>query len=117
MSYDSFKNFLENCNCTTTQKDSAITSSLFSSNFKAGPFTLSENDGYKFIRTIKVEKYTDKTQTFAQEGTYLSTLYHVDVSIYWPKKGSKIDDCYESYGDGSSCNLVQIPLVRSNRAF
>lgn len=121
MSYDSFKSFVEGCGCvgdSATKKDSAISSTLFGSNFKAGPFTLSENDGYKFIRTISVEKYSDKTQTYAQPGTYLSTLYHVTISVYWPKKGhGDITDCFDNYDDGSKCNFVQVPLVRSNRAY
>lgn len=121
MSYDSFKSFVEGCGCvgdSATKKDSAITSTLFGKDFQAGPFTLSDGDGYKFIRTVKVEKYSDKTQTYTQPGTYLSTLYHVTVSVYWPKKGNgDISDCFNNYGDGSKCNVVQIPLVRSNRAY
>ena len=124
MSYDSFKKFVEECGCvgySNDQEDSGMTS-LFGTNFKPGPFTLSENDGYKFIRSVSVEKYTDKTKAYAMPGTYLSTLYHVTVNVYWPKKlkdgqTSVPDNCKNDYGDGSNCNKLAIPLVRSNRSY
>lgn len=121
MSYDSFAKFVAECGCvgdedSHTIKDSNM-SSLFSSDFKPSPFNLSSGDGYKFFRTLNVVKYTDKSQTYAINGTYLSTLYHVTVSVYWPKKGYGGDDVDCTSFNDSKCNVVQIPLVRSNRAY
>ena len=118
MSAETFDNLIKNSGALgSTKEDSDITPSLFTSNFKKGPFTISEGDGYKFIRTVRIEKYTDRTSTFAPEESYLATLYHVEIGVYWPKRGSgNIDDCYKDRAN-PGCNQLLIPLVRSNRAY
>lgn len=119
MSADSFKKLVEESNALNAdKKDSEITQSLFSNDFKHGPFTISDGDGYKFVRIISIEKYTTKTQTYAQDESYLSTLYHVEVGVYWPKRGhGDVADCYEQRSDTAKCNSLRIPIVRSNRSY
>lgn len=119
MSADSFKKFVDDSNTlNSTKKDSEITPTLFSNDFKKGPFTISDGDGYKFVRTVSIERYTDKTQSYAPDDSYLSTLYHVEVGVYWPKRGyGNIADCYEERGNTAACNSLTIPIVRSNRAY
>lgn len=95
---------------------------LFGSAFVASPFNvLGEQDAsgpYRFYRAVSADSYANKTQKYAQPGTFLATLYHVEVKVYWPKK--EADDpamnCFEQYNE-TQCNVITIPLVRSNHQY
>lgn len=94
-------------------------SDLFGTDFAVSPFNIfgkhDENASYRFYRAIRIDSYTNKTQTYAQTGSYLSTLYHVDVLVFWPKKGYPDADC-SNYNE-TACNMLSIPIVRSNEDF
>lgn len=123
MSYDSFNKFTQLVG-TTSQSDVILANDeLFGSKFASSPFNIfgkSEGSGsdasYLFYRSVRVDTYSNKTQTYAQAGTYLSTLYHVDVSVYWPKKGYPNQNCFTNYSE-NACNTLSIPLVRSNKDY
>jgi len=95
---------------------------LLGEKFKSSPFNImgvhDENDPYRFYRVVRANSYANKTQSYAMPGTYLSTLYHVDVAVYWPKKGhgDKDLDCSTQYSE-EKCNYISIPLVRSNHEY
>ena len=82
---------------------------------RKNPHHLVEGDDYKFNRFIATQKYTDKTGVFAQTGSFVSTLYNVEVSVYWPKRGKGDKDCTSNSNFETDCNQILIPLVRSNR--
>ena len=95
---------------------------LFGPNFIASPFNvLGEQDDsgpYRFYRVVSADKYSNKTQTYAQQGTFLATLYHVEVKVYWPKKDAADPtmNCSSPY-DETQCNVITVPLVRSNHKY
>ena len=92
--------------------------SALGSTFKPSPFNSfgkSGSDNYTFYRAIRVEKYSTQTQVYVQNGTYLSTLYHVEVLVSWPKKEYAGKKCKMNDGyNEEECNQVSIPLVRSD---
>jgi prepilin-type N-terminal cleavage/methylation domain len=114
MSYDSFSQFISKTNWT----DDADLQSLFGSDFKASPFNSygeQKNEGnYRFYRALKVDTYANQTQLYVQQGSYLSTLYHVEVRVAWPKRNSTPTHACNVGGYSSEvCNSIIIPLVRS----
>jgi hypothetical protein len=106
---------------TSSQLDSVMTNSkLFGDKFLYSPFNIlgaqDSTGSYRFYRAVRADSYANKTQTYAAQGTFLSTLYHVDVSVYWPKKGYPDKNCFADYSE-ASCNYLSIPLVRSNHKY
>ncbi|MBP5591744.1 prepilin-type N-terminal cleavage/methylation domain-containing protein [bacterium] len=130
MSYDSFgymvgdqtstpkKNALVG---TASQADTIMADSkLFGSSFLSSPFNIlgaqDSTGSYRFYRVVRADSYANKTQSYVQPGTFLSTLYQVDVSVYWPKKGNPTVNCFANYSE-AQCNYISIPLVRSNHKY
>mgnify|MGYP003571299846 CR=1 FL=1 len=115
MSYKDFAKLVENTG--SQQLDTFLKgNSYFGDNFGVSPFYMTDTLSYKFNRYIKSTKYTDMTGTFAQTGTFTATLYHVEVSVYWPKRGFGTVDCTSSLQNfETKCNEIRIPIVRSNK--
>lgn len=115
MSYDSFKEFTS----ITTWTDDKTIEDKFGDNFKSSPFNSfgeqKDSGNYLFCRALKVSTYAKETQVYVQEGTYLSTLYHVEVRVAWPKKEYPNHKCSTGTNnfDSAMCNSITIPLVRS----
>lgn len=106
---------------TSSQLDTVMTNSkLFGDKFLASPFNIlgaQDSTGpYRFYRAVRADSYANKTQTYTQPGTFLSTLYHVDITVYWPKKGYPDVNCFSNYSE-AACNYLSIPLVRSNHKY
>lgn len=120
MSYDSFKEMTTMVSDTLQGDEILKNSKLLGAEFKNSPFNSfgeqSTSDSYRFYRKVAVDTYSKKTQVYTQKGTYLATLYHVDVYVTWPKKGYPDQNCGASF-DSSKCNYLQIPLVRSNKDY
>ena len=123
MSADSFDKFKDAFNgAHGTYKLDSDLSSYFSSAFQSSPFNsfgekLSPGSTavpYRFYRKVLLDTYSNKTKTSVPQGSYLSTLYHVEVYVQWPKKEHPTEDC-SSPASSDNCNSVLIPLVRSNR--
>ena len=96
---------------------------LFGPNFIASPFNVlgeqvGDTESYRFYRVVSADKYSNKTQTYAQQGIFLATLYHVEVKVYWPKKDAEDPkmNCSSPY-DETQCNVITVPLVRSNHKY
>ena len=97
---------------------------LFGDKFLGSPFNIlgtahvSDSESYRFYRVVRADSYANKTQTYTQQGTFLSTLYQVDVSVYWPKKSAEDPkmNCFANYSE-DQCNYISIPLVRSNHKY
>lgn len=132
MSYDAF-GYMVGDETTTPQKPGYVGTELkldsvmqkpelFGTNFVASPFNvLGEQDDsgpYRFYRVVTADSYSNKTQRYTQQGTFLSTLYHVEVKVYWPKKeaADPTMNCFSSYNE-TQCNVITIPLVRSNHKY
>ena len=118
MSYDSFHSFTSKTDWT----DDKDLKSLFSSDFKESPFNSFGNkaaqaENYRFFRALKVDTYSNQTQIYVQAGTYLSTLYHVEVRVAWPKREYPTQDCSVSSFTSSKCNSIRIPLIRSDENY
>ena len=120
MAYDSFSKFTSK----TSWTDDADVEGFFGSNFKKSPFDSfgnqvagSSSATYRFYRALKVDTYSHQTQVYTQTGTYLSTLYHVDVRVAWPKKEWPNATCDVSGYNSSKCNSINIPLVRSDEQY
>lgn len=106
---------------TSSQSDEIMADAkLFGNKFKSSPFNVlgaQDSTGpYRFYRVVRADSYANKTQTYTQQGTFLSTLYQVDVSVYWPKKGYPDENCFANYS-AAKCNYLSIPLVRSNHKY
>lgn len=105
---------------TSSQSDVIMADpKLLGPTFKSSPFNiLGEHEDpssgtYLFYRVVRADSYANRTQTYTQQGTFLSTLYQVDVDVYWPKKGYPKAKCASLYSE-EQCNHISIPLVRSN---
>ena len=103
---------------TTSQSDVIMANSkLLGPTFKSSPFNIlgvqDASGTYLFYRVVRADSYANRTQTYTQQGTFLSTLYQVDVDVYWPKKGYPKANCGTLYSE-EQCNHISIPLVRSN---
>lgn len=122
MSADSFDKFKDAFKGSYgTYKLDKDLSSYFSSAFQSSPFNsfgekLSDSStaSYRFYRKVLVDTYSNKTKVNAPAGSYLATLYHVEVYVVWPKKEYPNQDCSVQMSS-DKCNTVLIPLVRSNR--
>ena len=92
----------------------SILTTYFGTDYRTSPFYVVENseNSYKFYRFIKVTKYKTATHISVTNNSFLSTLYEVEVSVRWPKRGHGDKDC-NSY-DERECTQIAIPLVRSN---
>jgi len=115
MSYNDFAKLAQNT--ASQQSDTFLKgSSYFGDNFGVSPFYMTDTLSYKFNRFIKTTKYTDITGSFSQAGTFTSTLYHVEVIVYWPKRGNGNVDCIASLQNfETKCNEIRVPLVRSSK--
>lgn len=122
MSADSFDKFKDAFNgAHGTYKLDSDLSSYFSSNFQSSPFNSfgeklsgESTAPYRFYRKVLLDTYSNKTKTSVPMGSYLSTLYHVEVYVLWPKKEYPTANCSDT-SSSDKCNSVLIPLVRSNR--
>lgn len=110
---------------TSSQSDAIMANEkLFGDKFLGSPFNIlgtahvSDSESYRFYRVVRADSYANKTQTYTQQGTFLSTLYQVDVSVYWPKKSAEDPkmNCFANYSE-DQCNYISIPLVRSNHKY
>ena len=115
MSYDEFASLV-------AEEGNMISDSLlkgnkyFGDNYSVSPFYMTDTLSYKFNRFIEKQKFTEFTGTFAQTGSFNSTLYHIEVVVYWPKRGYGSTDCKASLQNfETKCNEIRIPLVRSNK--
>lgn len=117
MSYKDFAKLVEKTSQAQPQLDDFLkTSAYFGDKFGVSPFYMTDTTTYKFNRYIKTVKYTDLTGIYAQEGTFTSTLYHTEVSVYWPKRGYGDKECVAGMQNfETTCNEIVIPLVRSNK--
>ena len=118
MSYDSFHSFITKTEWT----DDKDLTTLFGPDFKESPFNsfgkqTKQIENYRFFRALKVSTYASETQVYVQNGTYLSTLYHVEVRVAWPKKEYPTQDCSTSGYTSAKCNTISIPLVRSDENY
>lgn len=113
MSYDSFKEFV----AIESWTDDESLNNKFAEDFKTSPFDSFgkqvKSGSYLFYRALKVSTYASETGKYVQEGTYLSTLYNVDIRVAWPKKEFPTQDCSTSGYTLENCNSITIPLVRS----
>lgn len=118
MSYDSFKELATpgNLNKLMDNKD---LKNYFGANYDVSTFYMTGSSSYGFHRKFLIKSYQQATGNYAQTGTYLATLYQVEVSVWWPKIGHGSEPCdNENDGDfNKNCNSIKIPLVRSNRAY
>ena len=108
---------------TSSQPDTIMgDDKLFGDKFLASPFNIlgaqDSTGAYRFYRVVRANSYANKTQSYVQQGTFLSTLYQVDVAVYWPKKSAQDPkmNCYADYSE-TECNYISIPLVRSNHKY
>lgn len=116
MSYKEFDKLVEMSG--TQQIDTFLKNTVFfGENFGVSPFYfVADTQNYKFNRYIKSTKYTDITGSSAQTGSFKATLYHVEISVYWPKRGFGSVDCTSSLQNFSAqCNEIRVPIVRSNK--
>ena len=123
MTYDSFSQLTSK----TSADDIEIAGIMGGNdtNFKPGPFDsfgrASEdpdyNTSYTFHRWIEVTTYGNATQAYVQTGTYLSTLYNVDVHVAWNKREYPGEGCGKSSYSVAKCNSITIPLVRSDEQY
>jgi len=125
----SYKDFNELAKKTSSKKkDSEVfpnnAEHYFGTTYGVSPFCLAQYDTdnsckiYKFNRYIITQKYASEevSGVFVMPGTFLSTLYEVRVTVYWPKRGYGTEDCGPSTsGIDVKCNSVTFPLVRSNK--
>ncbi|MBP5406734.1 prepilin-type N-terminal cleavage/methylation domain-containing protein [bacterium] len=129
MSYSGFReHFITNAPLKEWREDkefvdsngesSGTSSGAFGKGFVASPFNSfgkpspDANDNYRFYRAVKVTAYAERTQRFVQKGTYLSTLYEVEVRVAWPKSDYPAHSCDKS-GFNDKCESITIPLIRS----
>lgn len=119
MSYDSFKELAGSGSVVTLQESTLQDDKYLGATYKISPFYMTGSASYAFYRHIVIAPYSMATGNYAQPGTYLSTLYQIEVSVYWPKMGHGESSCTnESSSEfDANCNKLTIPLVRSNRAF
>lgn len=94
------------------------TAQFFGEDFKASPFNsfgiqTTSTENYRFYRFFQVRKYSEVTKIYVQNGTHLSTLYQVEVGVFWPKRENPDYDC--SSRDTTHCESVIVPLVRSDK--
>ena len=117
MSYDSFKALAGSGSVVNLQESTLQDEKYFGSNYPISPFYMTGSASYPFYRNIVIAPYSMATGNYAVGGTYLSTLYQVKVSVYWPKMGHGEYQCTNSGAAGfdDNCNSLTIPLVRSNR--
>ena len=125
MSYDSFhevQEYISTKNGWMDDNDDTL-KTMFGSDFKESPFNsfgkqvAVGGDNYLFCRSLQVDTYAKKTQVYVQNGTYLSTLYHIEVRVAWPKKENPTQDCCASNYKNDKCNAIIIPLVRSDENY
>lgn len=130
MSYDSF-GYMVGDQTSTPKKTALVGASsqsdaimknekLFGDSFLESPFNIlgaqDSTGSYRFYRVVRANSYANKTQSYVQQGTFLATLFQVDVAVYWPKKGHPDVNCYANYSE-TECNYISIPLVRSNHKY
>ncbi|MBO4705683.1 MAG: prepilin-type N-terminal cleavage/methylation domain-containing protein [Spirochaetaceae bacterium] len=123
MSYKSFGKLTSNSELSSDWVSDSNLTGFFGSNFKPGPFnsfgqqvSSAATGNYIFHRAMKIDTYSKQTQVYVQDGTYLSTLYHVEVRVTWPKKEYPTKNCGTSYSS-TECNILSIPLVRSDENY
>lgn len=119
MAYDSFHSFVAKSNEWLNDWE---VEDLLGDTFKSSPFNsfgkkvaTSSAEPYKFYRAIEVTSYSSQTGTYVQEGTYLSTLYQIEIRVAWPKKEKPNANCDSSNYSTAKCNSVSIPLIRSDK--
>ncbi|MBR6421474.1 prepilin-type N-terminal cleavage/methylation domain-containing protein [bacterium] len=119
MSYDSFKELAGTGSVVNLQESTLQNDKYLGANYRISPFYMTGSASYAFYRNIVIAPYSMATGTYVQPGTYLSTLYQIEVSVYWPKMGHGEYPCTNSSSAGfdDNCNALTIPLVRSNRAY
>ena len=117
MSYKDYAKLVEKTSQAQPQLDNFLnTSAYFGEKFGVSPFYMTDTTSYRFNRYIKTTKYTDLTGVYAQDGTFTSTLYHTEVSVYWPKRGYGGENCTANMQNfETKCNEIRIPIVRSNK--
>ena len=117
MEYDDFATLTEASSSQKSDNELNLNSAAyFGTNYKVSPFKMTDADSYRFYRYVKSTKYTEMTGVSAMEGQFLATLYHVEVSVYWPKRGYGSEDCKNNTSNfETKCNEIVVPLVRSNK--
>ncbi|HPS31107.1 MAG TPA: prepilin-type N-terminal cleavage/methylation domain-containing protein [bacterium] len=83
--------------------------------FVVGPFDSWGQPGaagqqYMFYRMLKINKYTNMTDTAYVETSQYNRLRHIEVIISWPMKGYGSLQCNSEGKVG--CNYLHIPLVK-----
>ena len=111
MSAKDFKSLVEEVGEGGSALDTLLTN-YFGNTYHTSPFSITDSGSYKFYRSISVTKYDAATHVSVMNGSFLSTLYEVDVEVRWPKRGKGSESC-ETY-DERNCNKMFVPLVRPN---
>ena len=84
--------------------------------FGASPFYLTDAQSYKFNRYIQILPYTEVTGVSVPKGSFLSYLYQIEITVYWPKRGFGSQDCTDQIQNfETKCNQVVLHLVRSDK--
>ncbi len=114
-SCDADKRVCNSCNNKVLADDTTLgLKNYFGADYSSNPFMIVKGaESYRFYRFVSIVRYKDKTPAFVQDGSYLSTLFHVLIEVRWPKRGHGDHDC-TNYDEGA-CDKIEIPLVRSIR--
>lgn len=116
MNAKDFKSIVEEVGEGGTATDTLL-SNYLGTTYHTSPFNLVKFEGgsspYQFYRVIEITSYAEATHTSVAEDSFKSTLYEINVSVHWPKRGKGGANC-ETYNE-TECNRISIPLVRPNQ--